>query len=296
MHTNIRINSPGAMALGIMFAGVTGIVLCEDLLHGAPLTIQHLLTVAALVGTITAGHMCGPHAKSGHWLAALGLAVLFVSGTVYTVISAGSRNAEVQIRKAEAIDATNAERVTISNERKIAVIMLEDESARLARECRSGAGSKCRGIQASIDVYRAAVTGHDAKLERLGPARSANAGYRHAAKVFEVLSGVPAASIEAGLILVMPFLLVLIVEFGTLVWWSVALRSETVIAPTPPADKAPLPVVPDLEASETDRVISWAKAFEAKHGRQPKQAELRAAFDLAKSTAHRIFHTHLRVA
>jgi hypothetical protein len=250
----------------------------------------------ALLGTIASGHMAIPHLRQGRLLAALGLGVLFLAGTAYTIVSAGARNAEVAARKAEAIEQANADRAVVAAERKVAQAMLEQEAGLLARECKSGAGSKCKGIQASISVYQAAVAGHDAKLDRLGPVRSPNAGLAHAAKVFAVLTGQPAQTIESGLVLTLPFLLVLVVELGTITFWSVALRSETIAAPTPPKDKAPLPVLPEIAQSETARVIDWAKAFEAKHGRGPTQAEIRTAFDLAKSTAHRIYHGHLRVA
>lgn len=292
-HTIIR--SKGAMALGLFFAGTTLTVLCEDvLLHGAPLTIQHLLTVAALVGSVTAGHMSIPHLKQGRVIAALGLGILFCAGTIYTVISAGSRNAEMQIRKAEVIGQSNAERTTIEAERAAAERMLDEERRLLSKECKSGDGAKCKGISKSIAVYEAAVRGHTADLAKLAPVRAPNAGYAHAAKVLAALPfvTVPAGSIEVSLNLLMPFLLVVIVEFGTLVWFSVALCSEACEAPQPPAARAP---IPERVETDTAKVADFAKRYREKHGTNPTQAEIRTALDLPKATTWRIYH-ELRLA
>jgi hypothetical protein len=292
MKQIIKVHSYGAMALGILFAGATSYVLLEDVLHGAAITTSHILTAVALVGTIASGHMALPHLKQGRLLAALGLGVLFLAGTAYTLISAGARNAEVSARKAEQIIQVNADRAGVLSERQAARAMLDEERALLVKECKSGAGSKCRGIQQSIAVYAAAVAGHDARLERLGPMRSANAGMAHAAKVFAAVSGVPASSIESRLVMVMPFLLVLVVELGTLTFWSVALGCETFVPPAPPADRAP---IPEREETDSERVADFVKRYREKHGVNPSQSEIRSALDLPKATCWRIYH-ELRLA
>jgi hypothetical protein len=47
------------------------------------------------------------------------------------------------------------------------------------------------------------------------------------------------------------------------------------------------PAVPDVEPDETERVVSWIKAFERRHGRNPKIPEVQQVFDLPKTTAWR---------
>jgi hypothetical protein len=90
----------------------------------------------------------------------------------------------------------------------------------------------------------------------------------------------------------MPFLLVLIVEFGTLVFWGVALGVKMLPIANDNGPKEPDVVpVPEIEPTADERVVSWSKAFEAKHGRNPSQAEIRSAFpEIARATVHRIVH------
>jgi hypothetical protein len=47
------------------------------------------------------------------------------------------------------------------------------------------------------------------------------------------------------------------------------------------------PAVPAVEPDETERVVSWIKAFERRHGRKPKIPEVQQVFDLPKTTAWR---------
>jgi excisionase family DNA binding protein len=95
-HTIIR--SPGAIALCAFFAGVTAFVLFKDVLDGAAVTIQHILSLAALVAALASGHKAMPELKSGRVVSAVTLALLFVASTSYIVISSGARNAETADR------------------------------------------------------------------------------------------------------------------------------------------------------------------------------------------------------
>ena len=294
MHTTI-VRSWGAIALGVLFAGVTAYVLLEDVAHGAPVTTAHILTAAALIGTITAGHMAWPHLMARRLLAAFGLGIVFLAGTVFTVISAGSRNAEVQNRKAEIIRQHNADRADIMAQIDIARQRLTAAQDLLAKECRTGKGPKCDGHRATVDERSSRVATLEARLELKGAAMVENAGYAHAGKVLAALPFITtkAADITERLTLLMPILLVLIVEFGTLVFWSVALgvKSLPLANDNGPKDEDRVPV-PDLEPSEDDRVKSFAEAFRVKHKRYPTQAEIRAhsGLDIPRATLHRIVH------
>lgn len=296
MHAT-TIRSPGAIVLGLLFAAVTGYVLLEDVFHGAPITTAHIMTAAALIGTITAGHMAWPHMRSGHWLAAIGLGIVFLAGTTFTVISAGSRNAEVQNTKAERVRQHNADRADIMEQIKTARQRLTEAQDRLAAECKTGKGPKCEGHRATVDERSDRVAVLEARLDIKGASQVENAGYTHAGKVISALPFVKAdaKAIADALTLIMPFLLVLIVEFGTLVFWGVALGVKMLpIAndngPKEP-DVVPVPDVPEIEPTADERIVSWSKAFEAKHKRRPEQHEIRAAFpEIARATVHRIVH------
>lgn len=289
MHTT-TIRSPGAIALGVLFAGVTAYVLLEDVAHGAPVTTAHVLTAAALIGTITAGHMAWPHLMAGRLLAAIGLGIVFCAGTTFTVISAGSRNAEVQGRKAEIIRQHNADRADIQEQIRTARQRLTEAQDLLAKECRTGRGPKCEGHRATVDERSSRISVLEARLDLKGPQMVENAGYAHAGKVLAAFPGVhtDAKTITDSLTLIMPFLLVLIVEFGTLVFWSVALGVEHRIDPEP-KDENRIDV-PDLAPNDDQKVVAFAQAFRSKHGRYPSQSELRSHFEIPRGTMHRIVH------
>ena len=303
MKTHTTVKSWGAIALGLMFTGVTAFVLLEDVLHGAAIGTGHALTVAAIIGTITAGHMAWPHLRAGRVVGALGLCALFVAGTVYVVVSAGARNAEVQASKAEAVRQHNADRLDLVKQVAEARQRLGEAQQSLSSECKSGKGKRCEGVALTVDERGDRLSMLEAKLRIVGPAQAENAGYAHAARVFAAFPLVSAGSeaIEARLTLLMPFLLVLVAELGTLVFWSVAfetvpMRSEARSMPVndnPPADRAPVldvPPVPDLTPTDRDRVLNWADAFRVKHGRFPTQAEIRDAMELPKTTVWRLYH------
>lgn len=270
-----------AIVLGTIFAAVTGYVLLEDVFHGAPVTVPHLLTTVAIIGTIAAGHMIVPQAAARKWVAAFGLVVLFLAGTGYTVISAGARNAEVQAVKAAKVRQANTDRADVEKQVAEARRRHREAEDAAAAECATGKRGKCEGRQATVTERASHVAILEARLERVGPAQHENAGYRHAGEVFATVLPWSTQQIERTLVLTMPFLLVLICEWGTLVFWSVGLGHRD-----PDGGSEHLPDVPDVD--DTDKVLDYVQAFQARNGRKPKIPELQAAFEgLPKTTAWR---------
>jgi hypothetical protein len=258
---------------------VTAYVLFEDVLHGSPITTGHVQTVAALIAAIAAGHMAIPSLKSRSTiLPGIGLVLLAIAATLYITVTSGARNAEVAGNKVSAIKAANGAR-----EREEALLakseaMLAEANRELARECASGAGKRCRGVKATVEVYTAAIAGHNAKLAQL-PALKVN-GYAHAAKV---LSSWGVSATDEWLSLNMPFVVVLIAELGTVVFLHLGLGHVKPAAPPEPEfkdrDLAPVPVETEIEKR-------WIAAFKAENGRIPTQKEVLSRFPgLPKSTA-----------
>lgn len=237
MQCTTTIRSPGALALGVFFTGVTGFTIFNDVWNGAAFTIAHLNAAAALVAAIAAGHMALPALWRGQVLPALGLAVIFVASTGYIVTSAGARNAEVSQHRAAAILKTNEERT--AQQAKVVEAEVDVEKAKAdydtakqlaARECASGKGRRCDGRietrdSAAKDLEKAESHAGlmRGRLAMLGPEEQPFAGYRHAAAVFAAAGLGDASIIEARLELLLPFVLVLISEVGTLVFLGLAL-------------------------------------------------------------------------
>lgn len=287
MRDTIKVRSWPAIGFGAFFAAVTTYVLFDDVLHGAPITTAHVLTAAALVGAIASGAFAWPALKSmATFMPGVLLSVLFVATTGYIVISSGARNAETAANKSAAILSANAAREHEMKLRGQAEAMKAEAERNLAAECKSGDGKRCRGIQATINVYVAAIAGHDAKLAKLPEPKVAN-GYAHAAKVFRSW-GIPATA--EWLELNVPFLVVLITELGTVAFMHLGIgharRPKPRVIDIPSVDVEPDP------PGTREQAISWIKAYEAKHGHKPKLKEIQQKFpvggrELPKTTAHR---------
>lgn len=281
MSTTTTIRSWPAIGLGAFFATITGAVLFEDVLHGAPVTTAHAQTLAALVGAIAAGHMAWPALRNRQTIVqGVMLSVLSVAALFYVCVSSGARNAETAGNKMAAIQAANDVRSREEAALARSEAMMADAQAKMAAECASGRGPRCRGAMATVDVYAAAIKGHMATLASL-PAPKVN-GYAHAAKVFRSW-GVDIT--DEWLSLNLPFIVVLISELGTVAFLHLGLGSKPAPKPVEPTfrdeDLMPLPETPD-------NVLSFCKAFKAVNKRKPTLPELQSKFpDVARTTLWR---------
>lgn len=280
MHTHTTVRSWGAIALGTFFAVVTAVVLFDDVLHGAAITTGHVLALAALVAAIASGHMAWPAIRSGAVIPGAMLAVLFLASTAYVVVSSGARNAEQAGNKAAAVTAANDARARVAGQLARAEAMLAEASGILSRECASGAGPRCRGARATVEVYEAAIKGHNAALAALPAPKLAN-GYTHTARV---LRSWGLAVTDEWLSLNMPFVIVLISELGTIAFLHLGFghARRRIAAPVEPAND------PEPPRGDRDPVVDWVHEFRARHGRNPQIPELQKRFPrVPKTTAWR---------
>lgn len=229
MDTPIKPRRWPAMGLWLFFTAVTAYTLLADVLRGAePFQPGHLLAVGALVAALAAGHYAWPELRSGHLPAGILLALVAVAATAYVVVSTASRNAETAHVKAARIEAANTARETETRQLRMAEAMLAEALRRVAAECATGNGTKCKGAQATEHVYRAAIDGHKARLDKMAPALPPNGGYVHAARFIASLPGItaPADAIERRLVETVPTLSVLINELAAIVFGILAFRAS----------------------------------------------------------------------
>jgi len=279
MNTHTTIRSYPSIGFGAFFALVTGYVLFNDLWHGAQLTTSHALSLAALVGALAAGHYSMPAIKSGAYVAGIILGIVFVVSTFYIVVSNGSRNAETAANKAAAIQAANAVRTREEAQLAKAEAMLAEAQGKMAKECATGKGTRCRGVMATVDVYEAAIKGHMATLASLPAPKMVNR-FDRAARIFQSW-GLP-ITVE-WLELNMDFITVLISEFATIAFFKLAFGHKRAPRPVEPEFKdADLMPVPE----ETEIEKRWVRAFRKENGRDPTFKEIKGRFPhLPKSTA-----------
>jgi hypothetical protein len=226
----------GAIALGTLCAALAGAVLVESAWRSGP-TLEHALSVGALVLTIAAGHMAVRQLMGLHLLRALGLALVFAGGATYTLVATAGRTAEQQQAQAAEATAQQGVRSRLEAERSRAVKLRAEAEAMLAKvrqahaaECAGGAGRRCTGLTQSINVYEAAVKGHatdlarvDAGLAGLGAERPVNGKLVAVAALIEAVTGTPRARTVERLAVAWPYVLPLLLELGSVVFWSIGL-------------------------------------------------------------------------
>lgn len=225
MHSTTIIRSPGSIALGSLFAVGTCYVLFSDVTAWRQVTVDHVMTLLVLIGTIASGHMIWHQIRAWRVLPAAGLAVLFLAGTAYCVTTSAGRNAEATLAKESAIGKANAERERAQRdydeaERRYKAALEAEEA-----ECATGDGPKCKARRTTTHERRSDYEQASERLRAAPPPRLENAGLKHAAAVFAALPGVTAdeRTIERGLTLFGPFIKALFLEVATIVFLGLGL-------------------------------------------------------------------------
>lgn len=251
MHTSTTIRSPGSIALGLLFAAGTGYVLFSDVTRWHQVTVDHVMTLLVLIGTIASGHMIWQQVRQWRVLPAAGLAVLFLAGTAYCVTTSAGRNAEATLAKESVIAKANAERERAQRDYDEAKrrynAALEAEEA----ECATGEGPKCLSRRSTTQERRHDYELASERLRAAPPPRVENAGIKHAAAVFAALPGVTAGeqTIERGLALFGPFIKALFLEVACIVFLGLGLGHRPRPA-SAPATAAPAPAAELVEIRE----------------------------------------------
>ncbi|MGE3064131.1 MAG: hypothetical protein AB7K67_00975 [Hyphomicrobiaceae bacterium] len=229
LSTTTTIRSWPALLLAGFFAAVTGRVLLDDVIAGAPFTVTHLSSIAALVAAIGALHYTLPALRAGAIVAGVLLGVSGFAALGYVVVASGMRNAETAGAKAASAEHVNAQRAGVLKMLAEAEYMLAPCPAGAARadfgnrcglraamaaECGSGKGKRCDGKAYSVRTYEAAIGGYTAELARLGPERKPFTGTQRSAEFLAALPFVTASAetMRASLDRLMPYAPVVVVE------------------------------------------------------------------------------------
>jgi len=296
MNYSIEGRALAIVAGGLFAAGTLGILLEDVLLHDAPVTLKHAITVIVVAGTIMVGHLAATARSSRHWSASVGFGVLFLAGTMLTVYSSVGRQAEHTMIASATAEAVATARARATKGLVEAESMLADSQRELARECKSGKGRRCDGIRATVDVYAAAVRGHKAELTAIGPVKVPVPEAKRAGELGAVF-GLDQQKTEAAAILAVPFLTTLFLELGAIISLGYGFRPVRRVSAVSANDNSqtsfPIPEpLPPATAIPENRahaeIIPWAREFQKKHHRKPRWDEVRGAFpDANKATAWR---------
>ncbi len=215
----------GAIAMGTLCAALAGAVLTESALRTGP-TIDHALSIGALVITIAAGHMAIAALRGWHVLRTLGLATVFLGGVTYTIVATAGRTAEQQQTASAGVDLRDKARADKQAELERARLRYEQAEAQAEREMTgSRCGDRCKDWKLRASEVDAKVKRLEGELARLGAETPANGRLVAFAELLEVLAGVDRAATMHRLTVAWPYLLPLLLELGSIVFWSMGMSS-----------------------------------------------------------------------
>lgn len=232
-----------ALVAGVVSTGCALGILLEDVVTGsASFALRHALIVGIVSLAIFFGHLVVEAWRARHALGVIGFAALFLVATGLVVYKSTGRQAEHTFQSQAEADLAMEKRAAINAAMARSDKMLEEAQANLVRECKSGRGPRCQGIEATIAVYEAAIKGHRADLDRLGPPKPVAPEAENFAALAAVF-GAEKAKVKAASILIVPFLQTLLFELGSILCLGFAFRHR-------PAEKAPETVRPSEPATE----------------------------------------------
>lgn len=233
------VSSYPAAILAVGFFCVTCFVLFKDVADGAPITTDHVMSLAVLVGTFASGHLIWPQLQQWRLLPALGLALLFLTGTFYCVTASGGRNAATTGAKAELVHKSNEDRQRLEDDLRTAKERLSDAQGDEARECATGEGAHCKGWRATVQERETYANVLEAQLRLMKPEAAENPELHHAAKVFASLSPVPEDRIFDLLVLWFPFAKAVFAEVACLVFGGIGFSQRRVGTVPPTIETVP---------------------------------------------------------
>lgn len=279
---------------------------------GAPITPRHIMTGIVLVVAVAAGHWAIPALASWR-IAGIGLGLVAVGASLYAVTLSSTSIAVATADKAAAARERNDRRAALDAESTL--IATRDRASRdaerrtadadlvqaradhavatrgAARECASGAGTRCDGASRTRDAADSHVRLLEAKRDRLllpdatvaqrlddlgrqrsalGPVEAIDPEIGYLADLAGLL-GFDARHAAALLAKVLPVILPLVLELGTIAFASFALVRMPADVPTRrlPAAAQPLLVVepePDTFAADACRDVDTTFAAPANTG------------------------------
>ena len=213
-----------AIAAGLAFTGGALTILLHDVIAlGHPWTMAHTLAVLTVAGVILAGELAREAWGCRQFGACLGFWLAVVVGTGLVVYNSVGRQAEASDTSTLSVEDRNQQRSEAKADLAAHQKMLDEELAAHAQESKNGCKTHCQGIEASIAVYKAAIAGDEAKLEKLGPTEPVTPKAEKMAEI-AALFGADKGKAKAIVMLLEPFLWTLLFEYGSIVAWGYAFR------------------------------------------------------------------------
>lgn len=180
-----------------------------------PNLIVMLATPALWAAVIAIPVLAGHALADRQYTAALLLTLAALLGSAYTLSGTLGRQAEARDTRLAAARDADKRRTHVEAQLDEVERILAASRERLARECSTGAGRNCSGIQTVIGLSETAATTHRSELARLG--RSApDAGERRIAAALSAITGRSEPDMRETVALFLPALFGLLLEIAAL--------------------------------------------------------------------------------
>lgn len=214
-----------ALVAGALATGGALAILLQDALRTNVWQLEHGLIPVLMAVQILTAHSVVNALRSHCWGSALGFAIVAAVatwGVLYTSIGKQSTVAAETIAAAEDV---NGRRTTLTKRLAANQEMLDGARLKMAKECATGRGRRCKGIEATVKVYEDAVAGNTAALAKIGPAKPVAPNADKMAELLALITGATQAKIKHVLLLIEPFTYATIFELAALVSFGFAFGS-----------------------------------------------------------------------
>ena len=206
-----------ALIAGVLATGGALAILLQDAIRTNVWQLEHGLIPVLMAVQILTAHSVVNALRSRCWGSALGFAIVAAVatwGVLYTSIGTQSTVAAETIAAAEDV---NGRRTTLTKRLTANQEMLDGARLKMAKECATGQGRRCKGIAATVKVYEDAVAGNTAALANIGPAKPVAPNADKMAELLALITGATQAKIKHVLLLIEPFTYATIFELAALV-------------------------------------------------------------------------------
>ncbi len=292
------VRSRSAIGLGLFFAAIAAWVLLWDIRAFTDVTTDHVQAIAALAGTIAAGHFAISATRQHLYVWGLMLGIAFCAGTFVCILGSAGRGADVFQRKAADANRSNDARKDALAELAKARSKRDALADQFARECSTGRKERCNGLKFALDSADSHAAILQVRADDAAPEQAANLKIKHAARMLAFFWGYDQGRAEQGLELLWPVALPLINELLSIAFFGIGFghrRSFLTVPEFPPRLPAPASVSKIVPSTVEETIIEpeWTpmSVNQARELARGRRAE--AVFDALRSAGRPICNDEL---
>lgn len=220
---------------GVLAAGGTSLLFGDVIFGHADFTQKHFQTITIVIATTVAWMVCTSAAKNRHGLACLGFLLLALAGSAVIVWNSLGRQTEGTMLASDAYDQIVTQRAELNAALARDQAAIADKQVLADKECASGEGPRCRSARATVAFYKESAAGYEARIARLAAPKPVDPSAEAFANLAAMV-GYNGPKAKAIGMLVMPYVITLLFEFGFTMSLHYAFRPRSLIAAS---DSAP---------------------------------------------------------